>query len=160
VSRGTRTAKNAANAKVEAYSWDEVIRSLDADGTAVLPRLLDHDQCAKLAARYVRDDLYRSRIVMVRHGFGRGEYKYFRYPLPQVLQDLREALYAKLVPIANRWNRQMGIGVRYPTVHADFISRCHRAGQKRPTPLMLQYVEDDYNCLHQDLYGEHFSRSR
>ena len=155
MSRHTHTAKNAANAKVEGYDWDELIHSLDADGTAVLPQLLDRDQCAQFAAGYPRDDLYRSRIVMARHGFGRGEYKYFSYPLPQVLQDLREALYAKLVPIANRWNRQMGIDVRYPTVHADFIRRCHRAGQKRPTPLILQYVEDDYNCLHQDLYGEH-----
>lgn len=155
MSRYPSTAENAANAKVEAYDWYEVSRSLDADGTAVLPRLLDRDQCAQLAAGYPRDDLYRSRIVMARHGFGRGEYKYFSYPLPQVLQDLREALYAKLAPIANRWNRQMGIRVRYPTAHADFICRCHRAGQKRPTPLILQYVEDDYNCLHQDLYGEH-----
>jgi hypothetical protein len=144
-----------AKAKVDASNWPDIIRSLDADGTAVLPRLLESDQCAQLAAEYPKDDLYRSRIVMARHGFGRGEYKYFRYPLPRLLQDLREALYSRLAPIANRWNREMGIDVRYPTAQGDFIRRCHRAGQKRPTPLILKYVQDDYNCLHQDLYGKH-----
>ena len=151
----TNTRKYDAKAKVDAFDWTEVVRSLDAEGTAVLPRLLEPDDCARLAAGYPEDDLYRSRIVMARHGFGRGEYKYFRYPLPGLLQDLREALYARLAPIANRWNKEMGIEVRYPAVHADFIRRCHRAGQKRPTPLILRYVEDDYNCLHQDLYGRH-----
>jgi uncharacterized protein len=151
----TNTRKYNAKAKADAFDWTEVVRSLDAEGTAVLPRLLDPDDCARLAAGYPKDGLYRSRIVMARHGFGRGEYKYFRYPLPGLLQDLREALYARLAPIANRWNAQMGIEVRYPAVHADFIRRCHRAGQKRPTPLILRYVENDYNCLHQDLYGQH-----
>jgi len=151
----TNTRKYNAKAKVDAFDWTEVVRSLDAEGTAVLPRLLEPDDCARLAAGYPEDDLYRSRIVMARHGFGRGEYKYFRYPLPGLLQDLREALYARLAPIANRWSKEMGIEVRYPAVHADFIRRCHRAGQKRPTPLILRYVEDDYNCLHQDLYGQH-----
>ena len=149
----TNPRKDNANARVDAFEWTEVVRSLDAEGTAVLPRLLEPDECARLAAGYPKDGLYRSRIVMARHGFGRGEYKYFRYPLPGLLQDLREALYARLAPIANRWNTEMGIEVRYPAVHADFIRRCHRAGQKRPTPLILRYVEDDYNCLHQDLYG-------
>ena len=144
-----------AKAKIETFDWPEIIRSLDAEGTAVMPRLLEPDQCANLAAGYPKDDLYRSRIVMARHGFGRGEYKYFRYPLPALLRDLRESLYSKLAPVANRWNRGMGIDVRYPIVHADFIRRCHRAGQRRPTPLILRYGEDDYNCLHQDLYGEH-----
>jgi hypothetical protein len=153
VSRGTRTRKN--DAKVDAFDWPDVTRSLDADGTAVLPRLLEPEQCAQLAAGYPKDDLYRSRIVMGRHGFGRGEYKYFRYPLPDLLQELREALYSRLAPIANRWNREMGMDVCYPMAHPEFIRRCHRAGQKRPTPLILQYVEDDYNCLHRDLYGEH-----
>ncbi len=151
----TNTPKYNAKAKLEAFDWMEVVRSLDTEGTAVLPRLLEPDECAWLAAGYPKDSLYRSRIVMTRHGFGRGEYKYFRYPLPGLLQDLREALYARLAQIANRWNREMGIEVRYPAVHADFIRRCHRAGQKRPTPLILRYVEDDYNCLHQDLYGQH-----
>ena len=155
VSRKINTAKFDAKANVDAFDWLEIVRSLDADGTAVLPRLLQTDDCAQLAAGYSKDHLYRSRIVMARHGFGRGEYKYFRYPLPDLLQGLRKALYSRLAPIANRWNREMGIDARYPTVHADFIRRCHRAGQKRPTPLILQYVEDDYNCLHQDLYGEH-----
>ena len=155
VSREARTPKHDAKAKVEAFDWPEIIRSLDAGGTAVLPRLVEPGHCAQLAAGYSNDDLYRSRIVMARHGFGRGEYKYFGYPLPDLLQDLREALYSRLAPIANRWNREMGIDVRYPNVHAGFIRRCHRAGQKRPTPLILQYVEGDYNCLHQDLYGEH-----
>jgi uncharacterized protein len=151
----TNTRKYNAKAKADAFDWTEVVRSLDAEGTAVLPRLLDPDDCARLAAGYPKDGLYRSRIVMARHGFGRGEYKYFRYPLPGLLQDLREALYARLAPIANRWNKQMRIEVRYPAVHSDFIRRCHRAGQKRPTPLILRYVENDYNCLHQDLYGQH-----
>jgi len=155
LSRRTNTPKYDAKAKVDAFDWPEIIRSLDADGTAVLPRLLEPGQCARLAAGYSNDDLYRSRIVMARHGFGRGEYKYYRYPLPELLQDLRQALYSRLAPIANRWHKEMGIGVRYPSVHADFIRRCHRAGQKRPTPLILQYFEGDYNCLHQDLYGAH-----
>jgi hypothetical protein len=148
-------ARYDAKAKIEACDWPEIIRSLDAEGTAVLPRLLELGQCAHLAAAYSKDDLYRSRVIMARHGFGRGEYKYFRYPLPELLQELREALYSRLAPIANRWNKEMGIDVRYPNVHADFIRRCHRAGQKRPTPLILKYVRDDYNCLHQDLYGKH-----
>jgi hypothetical protein len=137
------------------YDWAKVAQSLDTEGTAVLLRLIEPGQCAQLAADYSREDIYRSRVVMARHGFGRGEYKYFSYPLPEILQTLRETLYPRLAPIANRWNRAMRINVQYPAAHVDFIRRCHRAGQKRPTPLILQYVEDDYNCLHQDLYGEH-----
>ena len=140
---------------VSAYDWAKVAESLDREGTAVLPRLIEPEQCVQLAAGYPREDIYRSRVVMSRHGFGRGEYKYFSYPLPGLLQKLRETLYPRLAAIANRWNKAMRIGVQYPAAHAEFIRRCHRAGQGRPTPLILQYVQDDYNCLHQDLYGEH-----
>ncbi|MGJ7544353.1 2OG-Fe(II) oxygenase [Variovorax sp. LT1R16] len=129
--------------------------SLDAEAHALLPRLLTPDQCRQLARRYAHEELYRSTVVMSRHGFGRGEYKYFAYPLPPLLEQLRHALYPRLVPIANRWNAQLGIDVRYPDTLAEFLDRCHRAGQRRPTPLILSYGEGDHNCLHQDLYGEH-----
>lgn len=132
----------------------DMARSLDARGNAVLPALLTPEQCDDLAALYPRQDGYRARIVMARHGFGRGEYKYFAYPLPPLLEQLRHALYARLVPIANRWNQQLGIAVMYPPDLASFLNRCHAAGQTRPTPLILRYGEGDHNCLHQDLYGE------
>jgi uncharacterized protein len=137
------------------YDWDEIEQSLDARGNAVLPRVLRPEQCAKLAALYARDEGFRSRIVMARHNFGRGEYKYFAYPLPPLLERLRQALYPYLAPIANRWNRQMGIDAQYPDELDAFLDACHRAGQTRPTPLILEYGPGDYNCLHQDLYGEH-----
>ncbi|WP_409517462.1 2OG-Fe(II) oxygenase [Achromobacter sp.] len=145
----------SADALLAQQDWTRAVADLDAHGNAVLPALLTPAQCTGLSDAYDRDDRYRSRIVMARHGFGRGEYKYFRYPLPDLLTRLRGALYAQLAPIANRWNRQMGIGVQYPADHADFLARCHAAGQRRPTPLILQYGPGDYNCLHQDLYGEH-----
>lgn len=140
---------------VPSLDWSRIAEDLDTRGNAVLPGLLSTAQCDALAELYPRDALFRSRVVMGRHGFGRGEYKYFAYPLPDLVAGLREAFYPQLVPIANRWNEAMGIDIRYPDRHADFIERCHRAGQQRPTPLLLQYGADDYNCLHQDLYGEH-----
>lgn len=144
-----------ADALLAQQDWTRAVADLDAHGNAILPALLTPAQCTGLSDAYDLDDRYRSRIVMARHGFGRGEYKYFRYPLPDLLARLRGALYAELAPIANRWNRQMGIAVQYPADHADFLARCHAAGQRRPTPLILQYGPGDFNCLHQDLYGEH-----
>ena len=132
-----------------------ISRDLDDQGSAVMGKILSPEQCREIAGLYQEDDLFRSRIVMARHGFGRGEYKYFSYPLPSLIQELRTAAYPQLVPIANRWNEAMGIDARYPEDHAEFLARCHRAGQTKPTPLLLQYGADDYNCLHQDLYGEH-----
>jgi hypothetical protein len=129
------------DAALNQRDWTDTAAALDAHGSAVLPGLLTPGQCADLADAYMADGRYRSRVVMARHGFGRGEYKYFRYPLPDLLQDLRSALYPRLAPIANRWNQQMGIAVRYPEDHAAFLARCHTTGQLRPTPLILQYGE-------------------
>jgi hypothetical protein len=141
--------------RVKTFDWERVSHDLDRQGSAMIERLLSPDECQAIASLYPKDDIFRSRVVMGRHAFGRGEYKYFSYPLPDLLAGLRTAVYPHLVPIANRWNNAMGIDVRYPEKHADFIERCHQAGQVRPTPLLLQYGTDDYNCLHQDLYGEH-----
>jgi hypothetical protein len=142
-------------ARVAAIDWTQAAGDLDAQGCAVLKGLLTADECGALAALYPEDKIFRSRVVMGRHGFGRGEYKYFAYPLPQPISELRPLLYARLQAIANRWNEAMGIDIRYPESHDAFLARCHKAGQLRPTPLLLQYDEGDYNCLHQDLYGEH-----
>jgi hypothetical protein len=142
-------------ARVEAIDWQRIGADLDAQGCAVFENLLSSDECAALASLYPDDTRFRSRVVMGRHGFGRGEYKYFSYPLPDLIAELRLALYAPLSQVANRWNEAMGIDIRYPADHAAFLKRCHDAGQTRPTPLLLQYGTDDYNCLHQDLYGEH-----
>jgi hypothetical protein len=141
--------------RVGAIDWDRISQDLDAQGSAVIKHLLSQDECQAIAGLYSKDDIFRSHVVMKRHGFGLGEYKYFSYPLPRLIADLRAAFYPHLTPIANRWNKEMGVDVRYPSKHADFIERCHQAGQVRPTPLLLQYGADDYNCLHQDLYGEH-----
>jgi uncharacterized protein len=150
----TVSSKDAA-ARVRTFDWERVSQDLDAQESAVIEGILSPDECQALAGLYPKDDLFRSRVVMERHGFGRGEYKYFSYPLPDLIAALRTAIYPHLVPIANRWNNAMDIDVRYPEQHAAFIERCHRAGQVRPTPLLLQYGAGDYNCLHQDLYGEH-----
>lgn len=149
---------NSANEiaeRVSAINWPQVAQDLDARGNAVLNGLLTPEECKALAALYTIDALFRSSVVMARHGFGRGEYKYFNYPLPDIVAELRTAIYPRLAPIANRWNEAMNIDVRYPVKHAEFIKRCHAAGQVKPTPLLLQYGPDDYNCLHQDLYGAH-----
>lgn len=140
---------------VHAQDWAGVERSLDERGNAVLPRLLTPAQCRQLADMYPSEDAYRATIVMARHGFGAGEYKYFAYPLPPLLEGLRHALYWRLVAVANRWNERLGVDARYPPTLAGYLEICHQAGQTRPTPLILQYGEGDYNCLHQDLYGEH-----
>ena len=140
---------------VDAFDWLGIGRDLDRQGNAIVEQLLSPEECRAIAGLYPKDDIFRSRVVMERHGFGRGEYKYFNYPLPDLLSELRTAVYPHLVPVANRWNEAMGIDSRYPEQHADFVDCCHNAGQVRPTPLLLQYGVDDYNCLHQDLYGEH-----
>ncbi len=142
-------------ARVDAIDWSTVEAVLDRYGCAHVSSLLSRGECDALRALYPHDALYRSRVVMARHGFGRGEYKYFAYPLPAVVDALRATIYPHLAPIANRWNDALRIDVRYPLDHAAFLDRCHDAGQTRPTPLILQYGADDYNCLHQDLYGEH-----
>ena len=140
--------------RLEACDWERVSRDLDAHGSAVVEHLVSAAECASIAALYSRDTCFRSRVIMARHGFGRGEYRYFSYPLPALVAGLRTAVYPYLAPIANRWNRAMGRDERFPEEHAQYIRRCHAAGQQRPTPLLLQYGPDDYNCLHQDLYGE------
>ena len=145
----------AVGNRVGGFDGSKIASHLDAHGWALLPTLLTTDECSALAGLYGNDRHFRSHIVMARHGFGRGEYKYFAYPLPDMVVALRTALYARLGPIANEWNAAMGIDARFPETHAEFISRCHKAGQTRPTPLLLQYGEDDFNALHQDVYGEH-----
>jgi hypothetical protein len=147
-------AKDIAN-RVKMLDWERVSQELDEHGCAMVQNFITPKECDALVKLYPMDDLFRSRIVMSRHGFGRGEYKYFGYPLPDIISGLRTSIYPYLVPIANRWNTAMSLDVHYPATHADFMARCHNAGQTRPTPLLLQYETGDYNCLHQDLYGEH-----
>jgi uncharacterized protein len=148
------SVKNIAE-RVEELDWERILHDLDAQGSAIIERLITSAECDTLAQLYPQDRIFRSRVLMAQHGFGQGEYKYFSYPLPDLVDDLRTTIYPRLVPIANRWNSVMGIDVRYPEKHADFITRCHNAGQFKPTTLLLQYGPGDYNCLHQDLYGEH-----
>jgi hypothetical protein len=141
--------------RVAAFDWDRVSADLDREGWAILPGLLAPDECDTVAAMYGPSDAFRSHVAMARYGFGQGEYRYFAYPLPPLVEGLRCALYPRLAPIANDWYERMGMDVRFPADHAAFICRCHQAGQTRPTPLLLQYGCGDYNCLHQDLYGDH-----
>lgn len=143
------------DSRIHAVDWTAASGHLDAHGWAMLPQLLSAAECAAIAGLYDNERLFRSRIIMARHGFGRGEYQYFAYPLPEPIASLRSSLYSRLVPVANRWNQSMGNDVQYPARHADFITRCHEAGQTRPTPLLLRYGTGDFNALHQDLYGEH-----
>jgi hypothetical protein len=141
--------------RTPSVDWDRVKANLDTEGFAVIPKLFLFEECHRVAAMYPQDGPFRTRIVMARHGFGRGEYKYFAYPLPDLVANIRSDLYIELASVANRWNMEMGIAIRYPKTHAEFLRRCHEAGQSRPTPLLLQYETGDYNCLHQDLYGDH-----
>jgi len=143
--------------RIKQLDWERISRELDDRGNAVLEHILTPVECRDLSDLYRKnkDDVFRSEVVMARHGFGRGEYRYFDYPLPDIVSELRTVLYPKLAPIANRWNQIMNIDIHYPVKHDDFIQRCHADGQRKPTPLLLQYGEGDYNCLHQDLYGEH-----
>ncbi|ALN65827.1 hypothetical protein GLA29479_5001 [Lysobacter antibioticus] len=145
----------ALDERVGAQDWGVAAAALDGGGHALIRQLLTREECDVIAGAYDEEARYRSRVVMARHGFGRGEYRYFRYPLPDLVQGLRSALYPRLAPIAERWNQAMGIAVGYPPRLQDFLARCHAAGQARPTPLLLRYASGDYNCLHQDLYGEH-----
>ena len=141
--------------RVAGLDWRRLAADLDAQGSAVVPQLLGVSECRVVAALYRQDRLFRSRVVMARHGFGRGEYRYFNYSLPALIAQLREAFYSRLVPIANGWNERLGSEDRYPATHAEYLARCHAASQTRPTPLLLRYEAGDFNCLHQDLYGEH-----
>jgi uncharacterized protein len=149
------TGAETIETRVAAVDWSSVSTHLDSYGWAMFGHLLTADECEALASLYRDDDLFRSHIHMARHGFGRGEYKYFSYPLPEMVAGLRAALYPRLAPVANNWSQLMKSDAHYPEAHAEFIKRCHKAGQTRPTPLLLQYGEGDYNALHQDLYGEH-----
>ncbi|KTB65033.1 proline hydroxylase [Pseudomonas fluorescens ICMP 11288] len=142
------------NTHLESLDWPTIEADLMNDGFALLPRLLARQTCQQLAALYADQSHFRSRIVMQRYAFGRGEYQYFRYPLPALVDNLRSRLYERLAPVANRWHAALKINQRFPDTHAQFKALCHQAGQYRPTPLMLRYRQEDYTCLHQDLYGE------
>jgi uncharacterized protein len=147
-------SKSSVKHRIANLDWPAITESLDNYGCAIITSVLTQEECRSLAAMYGRDDIFRSRIIMARHGFGRGEYKYWSYPLPEIVQQLREELYPRLAAVANRWNQAMKIDVSYPDAHEEYLERCHKAGQTRPTPLLLNYVEGDFNALHQDLYGE------
>jgi uncharacterized protein len=149
------TPSAGIDTRVAALDWDQVSHELDLEGHAIIKDILSRDECEALATLFQQDDLFRSRVVMEQHRFGRGEYKYFNYPLPDIVASLRTVVYPHLVSTANRWNEALHIDVRYPAQHAEYIERCHQGGQYKPTPLLLQYETGGYNCLHQDLYGEH-----
>jgi hypothetical protein len=152
--RAAAASMPAAETRVAALDWARIEASLDADGFAVVSSLLDAGECAAIAALYEDDAHFRNRVVMERHGYGRGEYRYFSYPLPPLVASLRDSLYEPLALVANRWHEAMRLESRFPATHAEYVTRCHAAGQRRPTPLVLRYREGDYNCLHQDLYGD------
>jgi uncharacterized protein len=150
-----KTNSMTASERVAALDWKHLGAELETHGCAVVNALLSSEECLELINTYPEDSLFRSRVVMARHGFGRGEYKYFRYPLPAMVSELRAAFYSPLSYLANRWNELLEINGGYPENHSAFLDRCHQAGQTQPTPLLLQYGAGDYNCLHQDLYGDH-----
>jgi hypothetical protein len=152
---GAGSVKSAIRVRVEEIDWAKVYSNLDAQGWAIVSKLLTRAEADSIASLYRQEQGFRSHIIMSRHGFGRGEYKYFNYPLPPLIQALRAAAYRRLAPIANQWHERMGEEMRFPSEHPSFLERCHQAGQTRPTPLLLEYGADDYNCLHRDLYGEH-----
>ncbi|MEP6620154.1 MAG: 2OG-Fe(II) oxygenase [bacterium] len=147
-------ATDTASARVAARDWSALSTELSTHGCAVIEKLLSPTECQQFAGLYPEEEHFRSHVHMARHGFGKGEYRYFKYPLPPLLHDLRSALYPRLAAVANDWNERMRIEQRYPDQHAEFLKQCHEAGQTRPTPLLLQYVPGDFNCLHQDLYGD------
>jgi hypothetical protein len=140
--------------RVSSVDWDACFARLNLDGWSILPELLNESECDSVAGLYDTPSLFRSHVVMSRHGFGRGEYRYFAYPLPSLLQQLRGSLYSRLAPLANEWHRRMQMTVQFDAAHPAYLEKCHKAGQMRPTPLLLRYGPGDYNCLHQDLYGE------
>jgi uncharacterized protein len=140
--------------RVGSYDWSAAGAELSDHGCTVLPKLLSAEECRQIAELYSHEERFRSHVIMARHGFGRGEYRYFKYPLPALIGELRTALYSRVVTFANDWNERMRIATRYPKAHADYLNVCHDAGQVRPTPLLLQYGPGDFNCLHQDLYGD------
>ncbi|WP_192181447.1 2OG-Fe(II) oxygenase [Mesorhizobium amorphae] len=149
-----RRANRSAEARVADQDWSELAGELNNHGCAVMEKLLSPEECAEIAALYPHEEHFRSHVHMARHGFGKGEYRYFRYPLPDLIGALRTALYPRLAEVANDWNERLGLAQRYPADHAAFLKQCHDNGQMRPTPLLLQYGPGDFNCLHQDLYGD------
>lgn len=154
LSKAERECPEPAEVRIAGYDWDVIGSDLRAFGAAVFDKLLTPGECQDISALYSCGEYFRSHVHMARHGFGRGEYRYFTYPLPSLVADLRAALYARVATFANEWNARMNIATRYPKEHSDYLKTCHRAGQTRPTPLLLQYGPGDYNCLHQDLYGD------
>jgi hypothetical protein len=155
LTRARRAPTETSASAIAALDWTRIGDDLAAHGCAVIGPLLSQEQCESLAFLYAEEELFRSRVIMARHGFGRGEYKYFAYPLPELIATLRTELYPPLAAIASRWNELLGVDLRYPPAHAAYLARCKQAGQAKPTPLLLQYGEGDFNCLHQDIYGEH-----
>jgi hypothetical protein len=148
------SAADAVEARIARYDWKALASELSTYGCAVIEALLTPEECGEIASLYPHEEHFRSHVIMSRHGFGKGEYRYFKYPLPHLLSGARSALYTRLAPVANEWNERMGDGTRYPEKHADYLALCHAAGQQRPTPLLLRYGVGDFNCLHQDLYGD------